>query len=287
MAYKLPWMKFYPSDWLQDTIPLSLAERGAWITIVCAMWWAYERGKLIISKEGLGRLLGVPESEALKVIDGLTKTGVCDEEWAGSNSDGVTGRSINITLVCRRMFREYKSHKNNALRQERYRVTHASNAPVTGEKSEIRSQKADTDKSKRTTTHKFIKPTLDQIGAYAKSIGFALKGQNFFDYYEANGWKVGRNPMKSWEATVRTWKNKDYNDTPARPEVKPQKLHPKELFDRASHEVLDKLEEANLAGKDSMFRALTACRDKYRDTPKWQGQGAVDYGYEVFKHRNK
>lgn len=25
------------------------------------------------------------------------------------------------------------------------------------------------------------------------------------DYYESNGWKVGRNPMKSWQATCRTW----------------------------------------------------------------------------------
>jgi len=31
----------------------------------------------------------------------------------------------------------------------------------------------------------------------------------FFDYYESNGWKVGRNAMKDWKATIRTWANKD------------------------------------------------------------------------------
>ena len=25
------------------------------------------------------------------------------------------------------------------------------------------------------------------------------------DYYESNGWKVGRNPMRDWKATVRRW----------------------------------------------------------------------------------
>ena len=29
------------------------------------------------------------------------------------------------------------------------------------------------------------------------------------DYYEANGWKVGRNPMKDWKAAVRTWEKRD------------------------------------------------------------------------------
>ncbi|MPN43403.1 hypothetical protein SDC9_190962 [bioreactor metagenome] len=31
----------------------------------------------------------------------------------------------------------------------------------------------------------------------------------FFDYYEANGWKVGRNSMKDWKAAVRTWERNE------------------------------------------------------------------------------
>ena len=27
----------------------------------------------------------------------------------------------------------------------------------------------------------------------------------WFDYYTANGWKVGKNAMKDWRAAVRTW----------------------------------------------------------------------------------
>ena len=25
------------------------------------------------------------------------------------------------------------------------------------------------------------------------------------DFYDANGWKVGKKPMKDWKAAVRTW----------------------------------------------------------------------------------
>ena len=27
----------------------------------------------------------------------------------------------------------------------------------------------------------------------------------FFNYYESNGWKVGRNPMKCWKSAARNW----------------------------------------------------------------------------------
>jgi hypothetical protein len=29
----------------------------------------------------------------------------------------------------------------------------------------------------------------------------------FFNHYESNGWMVGKNKMKNWEAAVRNWMN--------------------------------------------------------------------------------
>ena len=40
--------------------------------------------------------------------------------------------------------------------------------------------------------------------------------QRFVDYYSANGWKVGKNPMKDWRAAVRTWE-RDSGTASARP----------------------------------------------------------------------
>jgi hypothetical protein len=52
----------------------------------------------------------------------------------------------------------------------------------------------------------FIKPTVDDIEKYCDEKGiFGFDAQKFIDYYDSNGWKVGRNPMKDWRATVRTW----------------------------------------------------------------------------------
>jgi len=56
---------------------------------------------------------------------------------------------------------------------------------------------------------RFIKPTPEQVTEYAQSIGYNLDGEAFCDFYESKGWLVGRSPMKSWPAAVRTWKRLD------------------------------------------------------------------------------
>ena len=56
-----------------------------------------------------------------------------------------------------------------------------------------------------TVAHKFVKPTLEELKAYIAENGYSFSAEAFMDYYESNGWKVGRNPMKSWQATCRTW----------------------------------------------------------------------------------
>lgn len=57
---------------------------------------------------------------------------------------------------------------------------------------------------------RFIKPSLEDIAAYAASMKYAgFRTRSFYDYYESNGWRVGRNPMKDWKAAVRNWHSKD------------------------------------------------------------------------------
>ena len=63
----------------------------------------------------------------------------------------------------------------------------------------------------------FIKPNSKEINDYAKSIGFELQGDQFFDHYEARGWLIGKNPMKDWKAAVRTWKRNSSNFTTISP----------------------------------------------------------------------
>lgn len=54
-------------------------------------------------------------------------------------------------------------------------------------------------------TRRFIKPTIEEVAAYCREKGYFVDASQFVDYYESNGWKVGRTPMKDWRAAVRTW----------------------------------------------------------------------------------
>lgn len=52
---------------------------------------------------------------------------------------------------------------------------------------------------------KFSKPTIEEIQKYIDDNNLRVNANNFFDYYESNGWRVGHNPMKSYQATLRRW----------------------------------------------------------------------------------
>lgn len=49
------------------------------------------------------------------------------------------------------------------------------------------------------------KPTIEEVKAAFGEKGFPAEAERFFDYYEANGWRVGRNPMKNWRSAVANW----------------------------------------------------------------------------------
>ncbi len=57
------------------------------------------------------------------------------------------------------------------------------------------------------------RPTIEQV---IELIG-ETAGRDFFDYYESNGWRVGRNPMKSWKAAAHRWKRNQHIVNPTRP----------------------------------------------------------------------
>jgi len=55
---------------------------------------------------------------------------------------------------------------------------------------------------------KFVKPTIEQIAEQMKSKDFAYyiaESSRFYNYFESQGWKVGKNTMKSWKGAVHTW----------------------------------------------------------------------------------
>jgi len=62
-------------------------------------------------------------------------------------------------------------------------------------------------------TLRFTKPTIDEIDKYCKERKNNIDANNFFNYYESKGWKVGSSSMKNWKAAIRTWENRNKLNT--------------------------------------------------------------------------
>lgn len=54
-------------------------------------------------------------------------------------------------------------------------------------------------------TARFRPPTVEEVRAYCEERGNGIDPIEFHAHYEAKGWKIGKTPMKSWQAAVITW----------------------------------------------------------------------------------
>jgi hypothetical protein len=52
---------------------------------------------------------------------------------------------------------------------------------------------------------RFTIPTIEEIREYCEARGNTISPIKFHAHYTANGWKVGKNPMKNWKAAIVTW----------------------------------------------------------------------------------
>jgi hypothetical protein len=64
----------------------------------------------------------------------------------------------------------------------------------------------------------FRKPTVDDVRAYCVERGNSVDAEQFVNFYESKGWRVGNAAMKDWKACVITWEKRD-RSPPPRPTI--------------------------------------------------------------------
>lgn len=64
----------------------------------------------------------------------------------------------------------------------------------------------------------FQKPTLEEIRSYCLERHNDVDPNQFFNFYESKGWKIGKDPMKDWKASVRTWEGREKKVAPKKRE---------------------------------------------------------------------
>lgn len=68
---------------------------------------------------------------------------------------------------------------------------------------------------------RFVKPSVDDVREYCQERHNNVDPEMFVNFYESKGWKVGKDSMKDWKASVRTWEKRG---SPKKPAANP-KIH--------------------------------------------------------------
>ena len=78
----------------------------------------------------------------------------------------------------------------------------------------------------------------------------------FYDYYQSNGWKVGKNPCKNWGACLTTWQKRHADWNPPNNNEKKQELKLKDFLEWVRVERpswYDKLKEQSIGEIDGYY----------------------------------
>ena len=55
----------------------------------------------------------------------------------------------------------------------------------------------------------FEKPTVEEVAAHIREKGYTFDAEEFWNFYESKGWRVGSHVMKSWTSACVTWQKID------------------------------------------------------------------------------
>ncbi len=132
--------------------------------------------------------------------------------------------SVNI-LVERGLVRKDVLRKNGV---DYYRIACTPLLGIVPSKGQEEEQKKVTEVETR-PAKRFEKPTIEEVRAYCRDRGNDVDAEQFVNFYEAKGWKVGNQPMKDWKAAVRTWEKRDSGNGT---KVSDRKLYDSSKWDR-------------------------------------------------------
>jgi len=181
---KDPAFLFYSSDFLNGVADLTMEERGQFITLLCLQ---HQKGTL--TDKTIRLCLG---SVSVDVLSKFTK-----------DKDGnFYNERLMDEIEKRIQFTE--SRRNNGSKGGRPK----NNTKPLGLAKHNLMEDVNENENEDININK-SKCTFEQVYEYmAIRIGAEqakIEAEKFVNYYTSNGWKVGKNPMKSWSAAANNW----------------------------------------------------------------------------------
>ena len=145
-----------------------------------------KRGQLIYGRHAVSQWLGISEAKLRRYMKQFIKDEMISQQ--------ITNKYSVITITC------YEKYQDGSQQ--------------TANKQPTKRQQTTTPKQVTINNKQHIPPSVGEVEAYCESRGNGIKAEAFVDYYEARGWMIGKNKMKSWQSAVRTWENRRKEQEP-------------------------------------------------------------------------
>lgn len=145
-----------------------------------------KRGQLIYGRHAVSQRLGISEAKLRRYMKQFIKDEMISQQ--------ITNKYSVISITCYEKYQDASQHTANKQPTKRRQTT--TPEPVT------------------INNKQHIPPSVGEVEAYCESRGNGIKAEAFVDYYEARGWMIGKNKMKSWQSAVRTWENRRKEQEP-------------------------------------------------------------------------
>lgn len=186
---KDPAVLFYTSDFLSGTFTMSNDHIGMYIKLLCLQ---HQKGRL-------------SELDMKYVCNGYVK-----DVWDKFHKNG-DGLYYNERMEQESIKRQAFCESRRKSIQARYvRNTCVERMEDINENVNVNKITVNKEVKK---SNIFIKPSITDIQLYCKERGNTVDPVKFFNHYESNGWKVGKNSMKNWKAAVHTWESNNLTPT--------------------------------------------------------------------------
>jgi hypothetical protein len=191
---KDPAFLFYSSDFLNGVADLTMEERGQFITLLCLQ---HQKGTL--TDKTIRLSLG---SVSVDVLSKFSKDK--DGNYFNERLNEEIEKRIQFTESRRNNGSKGGRPKNNtkplglAKHNLMEDVNENENEDININKSisKLQSLNKKFCKFEETIEHFSIRLGIDKG---------KIEAEKFYNYYESNGWRVGKNPMKNWKAAANNW----------------------------------------------------------------------------------
>lgn len=158
-----------------------------------------KRGSFITSYASLAEISGLSMQQTRTAINKLKSTGEIEQI--------VTNKYQLIIVV---NYEKYQENFGNANNQSTINQQSNNNQSTINQQQLNKDNKGNKG-NKEIKEGRFTPPTLSEVQAYIEEKGYHVDADSFIDFYASKGWMVGKNKMKDWKASVRTWEKRRNN----------------------------------------------------------------------------